>query len=499
MKKSLLLLSLGLLFGLVSCGGTTTSTPSSELPSETGQSSVVTTAPQKGDANWNDYSEKSNVKLHLEYAGHNFFADGIEQVELFNAIDGDTAHFTGLVSHKMIKSRFYGIDTPESTGRVQEYGVKASKYTSKILEDAWKNGTIVVSSPNLGYAPPRLDSSGERYVSLIWVNETKKNAPISELKLLNLLIVQEGLSWLKSVTDIPEYADTFTAAELQAITYKLMLHSGLPDDDFNYGDYERASLLDLKKELVASLQDPNHKNAYHNKKVRLQGTVSGFAQHILYLCDWCWYVDEEGNPIDDSHIEPNVTGEYAAINVFCGMAAIPSKFKTLGNYVEICGLALVTKFGFQVTDVSLPSVAFNDKDGKLIMTAAQNTEEHALKVFSYTLAQLNEVAETDDYSALNCRIAVTEALTVSSVRLNASGKAMTIRFQGGKFTLYYSMESFQYKPYPLDPSIIWNKPEQFQGKKFKIAGVLAVHVYEDNTSTMNIYPGNSDDMILQEA
>ena len=493
MKKSLLLLSLGLLFGLVSCGGTTTST------SEEDQSSSVTSVPQKGDANWVDYAEKSNVKLHLEYVGHDFFKDGIEHVELEDTIDGDTAHFTGLVSHKIIKSRFYGIDTPESTGHVQEYGSKASKFTSDVLENAKKNGTIVVSSPNLGYAAPKLDTTNKRYVSLIWVNETKKNAPISELKLLNLLIVQEGLSWLKSVTDIPEYVDAFTAAEQQAIAYKLMLHSGLPDDDFNYGDYERASLLDIKNEVVASLKDPNHKNAYENKKVRLQGTVSGFAQHILYLCDWCWYVDEKGNPKDDSHIEPNVTGEYAAINVFCGMGAIPSKFKTLGNYVEICGLAKDSKFGFQITDVSLPSVTFNDKDGKLIMTAAQNTDEHALKVFSYTLAELNTIAQTNDYSALNCRIAVKETLTVSSVRLNASGNAMTIRFEGGKFTLYYDMGSFKYKPDPNNTSTIWDKPEQFQGKKFKISGTLAVHVFEDKTSTMNIYPNDSADMVLQEA
>ena len=44
------------------------------------------------------------------------------------------------------KIRFYGIDTPESTGNVEPYGKQASNFTKAKLEEADANGTIVISS-----------------------------------------------------------------------------------------------------------------------------------------------------------------------------------------------------------------------------------------------------------------------------------------------------------------------------------------------------------------
>lgn len=500
MKKSLLLLSIALLLGMTSCGPAVAPVVSSD-EGTTSQAGSETTSvtPVKGDENWVDYAANGPVKLGLDYTGRNFFVDGIEQVTLLSKIDGDTAHFTGVNSKETIKSRFFGIDTPESTGKVQPYGKKASHFTGDVLDRAAANGTIVVSSANLDYAVPNPDSTGSRYVSLIWVNETKKNAAFSELKLLNLMIVQEGLSWVKTVTDMPSYVDTFYAAEAQAKAYKLMLHSGLPDDEFNYGDYESVSLLDLKQEMVACIKDPKRENKFDNKKVRLQGTVSGFAEHIMYLSDWCWYTDEEGNPRDDSKMEIGVTGEYASVNVFCGMSAISSKFKTLGNYVEICGLALDSQFGFQITDVELPSIPFTDTDGRVILKASENTEEHALHVFEYTKAEINKAMKDKDFNALNCRVSITEPLTVKSAKMNTAGDAMTIKFEGVNFTCYYGFDSFHYRPYPDDPSVIWNKPENFVGKTFLLSGVYAVHTYDDGGFTMNIYPSNSSDMVLQKA
>ena len=52
-------------------------------------------------------------------------------VKLYQSIDGDTAHFIPLVtttSRLNIKSRYYGIDTPESTGRIQPWGQPASDF-----------------------------------------------------------------------------------------------------------------------------------------------------------------------------------------------------------------------------------------------------------------------------------------------------------------------------------------------------------------------------------
>ena len=188
--------------------------------------SACETKPVKGDKNWVDYSTNGSVTLNLEYQGKDFYTDGIGQFELKTAIDGDTAHFTPLVDKGNIgtmKARFFGIDTPESTGKVQEYGKAASNYTKAQLYEANEHGTIVVSSAQDTYGAPEPDSTGSRYVSLVWINLTKKNAAKSELQLLNLMIVMEGLSWVKNVQAMPQYSETFYAAQAQAEKYKLNL------------------------------------------------------------------------------------------------------------------------------------------------------------------------------------------------------------------------------------------------------------------------------------
>ena len=79
-----------------------------------------------------DYAHNGSCKLTLDYKGKDSFVDGVGEFELWMTIDGDTAHFTPVVtttSSVTVKARFYGVDTPESTGRVQEYGKQASNFT----------------------------------------------------------------------------------------------------------------------------------------------------------------------------------------------------------------------------------------------------------------------------------------------------------------------------------------------------------------------------------
>ena len=528
MKKSLILLfSLALLTGCsftvnVSSGSApaASSEPESSVPSESqpapssesqpvssesqpvsSESAPAESSSSSAQAEWIDYAHNGSVKLGLDYIGADFFKDGVAKVSLYNTIDGDTAHFKD-ANGNVIKSRFYGIDTPESTGKIQAYGGKASKYTANILNEAEKNGTIVVSSAQEDYGVPQPDSTGSRYVSLIWVNLEKKDAAYDELYLLNLMIVQDGLSWVKNVGDMPEYVDTFYAAERQAKAFKLMLHSGEPDDEMPTGDYEIVSLLDLKKTVIAGIEatkkGEKYTNPFDNKKVRLQGTVNGFSNHILYLSDFCYYLDEEGNPIDDSKIEVGVTGEYASINVFCGMSVPPSKFTTLGNYIEVCGVAKDSKFGFQITDVELPISPYNDNDGKLILKAAANTEEHALHIFEYTADELQAVIDNEDWTSLNCRITMTTPLECTKIYKDDNGN-MTMYFEKPySFRPYFV---FKFKPYPVDkPNVTWTQEDQFVGQKFTVSGIFTYHESAAGNISMQIYPSTSADLVLvQEA
>ena len=532
MKKRFLFLSMLGALALVACGGksvpasssapasdTSASSESSLVPSSESSSeelstsvseSVSESASEQSEESspsassdrpaWVDYAHDGTVKLGLDYVGRNFFADGLEKVSLFNTIDGDTAHFKN-ANDETIKARFFGIDTPESTGKIQDYGKAASNYTKGILQEADKNGTIVISSAQHEYGVPNPDSTGSRYVCLIWVNTEKKDAGLDELYLLNLMIVQEGLSWMKTVTDMPEYVDTFYAAESQAKAYKLYIHSGVPDPDRPTGDYEMVSLLDLKNAMLEELEE--HKkgnkdfvNRYHNKNVRVQGTVNGFANHIIYLADFCFYLDDDGNPIDDSAYEIGVNGEYASINIFAGMSAPSSKFTTLGNYIEVCGTAIDSQFGFQITNVELPSTPYSDKDGRLILKASANTEEHALHVFDYTADELQAAMDNEDYNALNCRINMTTPIQCTRAYQGDSGDITLYFARPYNFRCYFT---FKFKPYPVDkPQVTWATPDYFVDKTFTVSGVYAYHESAQGNISMQICPSVSADLVLVE-
>ncbi len=524
-RKPLILALAALAIGLASCANRTPSGESSTAPEDAPSSEWKPSSEDASSSEWKpssenasssasdwiDYASSGAVKLNLEYEGHSFWTDGVEKVTLYQTIDGDTAHFTTAEKNgkgdNLLKSRFYGIDTPESTGKVQPWGKPASKYTSKILENANKNGTIVVSSPSSEYGAPSADSTGSRYVSLIWVNESVKNAPISSLKLLNLMIVQDGYSWVKNVSDIPEYSDTFYEAETQAKEHKLNLFSDEQDPTYNYGGYQTVSLLDIKREVVACLNDPTHENAYDNAKVTVQGTVAGFSNHILYIQDFCSYVDDAGNPLyynDDGSvayqdkIDAGILGEYAGINIFVGMSSIPSKFTKVGNYIQVSALALNSDFGFQLTSGTFPSVSYSETDAQLLIKADKNTEEHKLYTFEYTSDGLNAALKSKDYSALNCSVKVTDPVKVTGGYDSDSATVLyTSSTDKTAWSVYFA---FAYQPDPNDTALKWTSYEKFVDQSFLFSGVLGLHSSaKTGNDKFNIYPSKSSDIVWQKA
>lgn len=467
----------------------------SSVASESQSSSEKEKVP--GDEDWVDYVHDGSVSLNLDYEGRDFYVDGIGQFDLKTCIDGDTAHFTPKVDSTgkgTMKARFYGIDTPESTGKVQQYGKPASDFTKGKLKEAAANGTIVVSSAQDDYGEPQPDSTGSRYVSLVWINLTKKNAPKEELVLLNLWIVQDGLSWVKNVQSMPQYAPTFYLAEDQAKEYKLNLHSGKDDGVTPTGDFEPASLLEIKHEILATLNDPEHENAFNNKRITIQGTVAGYSDHILYLQDFVLY-----DPDD-----PSQGGEYAGINIFVGMSDIPSKYTKVNSFLQVSGLAQDSEnFGFQMTDTQgrFPTVTTtNPTDAKVIYTPAENEEtEHNLYKFDFSIADLSAIASAKDpydLTCLNCYVVINQTLTVNRVFVNESLE-ITLYFTGASFNCYIP---FSYKGDPDNPRYRWTTEEDFLNKKFTLEGVYVHHKTASGKNTFQVIPNGQTGLVwIQEA
>ena len=96
---------------------------------------VVTTLSIIGIASCSKDNEKKDhydditkqLSLSKDYNNKDFIKDGVGTATLTSVADGDTATFN-LSSGKSVTIRFYCVDTPESTGKVQKWGKTASLF-----------------------------------------------------------------------------------------------------------------------------------------------------------------------------------------------------------------------------------------------------------------------------------------------------------------------------------------------------------------------------------
>ena len=131
--------------------------------------------------------------MDFTYEGKNFVTDGAGVVTLSRCTDGDTAQFSnGTMTFAV---RFLGIDTPESTYRIDPWGKSASAYTCDKLENATE---IVLESDGA-----RMDGNG-RYLAWVWYDG----------RLLNLELIEQAFSNARGTTDT-KYEDVVYDAELK--------------------------------------------------------------------------------------------------------------------------------------------------------------------------------------------------------------------------------------------------------------------------------------------
>ena len=286
--------------------------------------------------------------------------------------------------------------------------------------------------------------------------------------------MEYGYSWVKNVQDMPQYSDTFYKAETQAKNYKLNLFSGKPDPLFNYGEYEETSLLDLKIATENYIADKNYESPLNGAKVRIRGTVAGFSDGTMYLQS---YFTEEQSEEVRGEGKGVKGGEYASINIFCGMSSVPTKYRKVNTYIELCCIAQHTEnFGFQLTGAEghFPIVASEatEDDCHIILTADENQDDQKLHVAEYTAQQLDALTKSKSSECLNCAVKVTDAVTCSRFYINDKGDEITLSFEGVSFQAYITS---LYAGDPANPTEFWKTEDKFVGQKFLLEGIYTYH------------------------
>ena len=202
-------------------------------------------------------SDEEETPTHVDYAGElklDMSSNTLKQeVDVHIFIDGDTTHFNvpkSLIEEGVIKARYIGINTPESTGRIEPWGKKASDFTKERLKDAT---SIIIESDD---DKLNADSTGNRYMLWIWY----KTAEMTDYRNLNIEILQNGLA-IASNSAQNRYGDTCMNAIEQAKSEKLHVYSTEKDPDFHYGAADEMTLKQLRTNITS----------YEQKKVAFEG------------------------------------------------------------------------------------------------------------------------------------------------------------------------------------------------------------------------------------
>ncbi len=248
MKKIKCLLAIVLIIGLLSACKT------NETPSGTGE--------QGGQQEVTIVDYASQVELNMSTNTKK------AEVTVKSFIDGDTVHFyvpTDVSETGVLKARFIAVDTPESTGKIEEYGKKAARFTREKLENAV---SIMIESDDSNW---NLDSTGGRHLVWIWYQPEEGAA----YRNLNIELLQNGLAAGSSASN-NRYGSTAQAALSQGMTAKLNVFSGQKDPDYYYGDAVELTL----KELRTNIEE------YNGVKVAFEGVITLDSGGGVYVEDY---------------------------------------------------------------------------------------------------------------------------------------------------------------------------------------------------------------------
>ena len=274
-----------------------------------------TTAPSVTEPVIQEVDYAGQVKLNMNTAT----AKTEATVKQF--IDGDTTHFivpNSVMPNGVLKARYLAINTPESTGKIEEWGKAAAAFTKEKLSAA----TSIILESEVAFWDP--DSTGDRYLCWVWYRTSED----AEYRNLNIEILQNGLA-IANNSNNNQYGTYCMAALDQAKALKLHVYSGQKDPGFYYGEAVELTLKELRTNI----------ESYAGQKVAFNGVITVNDNNGIYVES----LDAE-------------SGLYFGMYVYYGfnLSAAGLEILQVGNEVRIVGSAQFYEGGgtWQISDVS---------------------------------------------------------------------------------------------------------------------------------------------------
>lgn len=292
--------------------------------------SMVLGACQPDIADNTEYYDEitKTLKLTKSYEGKSFLTDGIGSATLDAHTDGDTTRFR-LADGTTVVVRYYEINTPESTGDVQKWGLAASLFVKNKLTNA---AEIVLEAT----AVPAVKESYGRWLGYVWYKETAD----SDFKLLNLELVENGFSANEGInTSAYPYYSYFKKANDFAQSIKLRLYSDL-DDPLYSDDPIEMTIKDFW----------NNTDQYYNEETSAGSKVVFYA----YLTDLTISSSSTHTFVATEYYPE--TGETYSINVYAAYNSSPASRMKIGHMYRIEGSVQQHKGQFQISGITYSSM-----------------------------------------------------------------------------------------------------------------------------------------------
>ena len=373
-----------------------------------------------------------------------------QEVTVKNYVDGDTTHFNvpkSVSETGVLKARYLAINTPESTGKIEDYGHTASRFTKAKLKSAV---SIIVESDDNKW---NIDSTGSRFLVWVWY----KPAEGAEYRNLNLEILQEGLA-IASNTANNRYGTTCTKALDQAKKLKLYVFSGVADPEVYRGEATEITL----KELRTNIED------YKDKVVAFEGNSIRFYNNGVYLQDY----DAE-------------TDMYYGIYCYYGFSFGGVSVLALGNRVRMVGSVQYYETGgtYQVTDIkydpfddsTLSVVSRGNPIGSKEIDAATFTDGKVRvekEVLNEETGEVEVQVEDRDFAELAMNTLV-EMKNLKIVGVSTTTNEDSSNYGAMTFTCQVDGKTVKVRTVPLydaDGNLLTK--EDFLGKTINVKGIV---------------------------
>ena len=309
------------------------------------------------------------------------------EVTVKSYIDGDTTHFnvpTDVSDNGILKARYLCVNTPESTGKIEEWGKKASNFTKEKLQSA----TSIIVESNDGKW--NVDSTGGRHLVWVWYQPSEG----ADYRCLNLELVQNGLS-ISCGTVAERYGDAASGAFQQAKMQKLNVFSGEKDPDFFYGDAYEVDLKGLRTNI----------ELYDNKKVAFEGVVTRNNNNSVYVESY----DAE-------------TDMYYGMSVYYGFETGELlNILKVGNLVRVVGTVTYYETGgtWQVSGLSYREFKPKDPSNTIMLGSGYEAANVLLnaETFCYDTVDVETMKELGSEETTTTTFEYAKLLMSTSVRL----------------------------------------------------------------------------------